>query len=296
MDVVEWAGVEARLAAGLRCGVQYTETLRAAGAARAAWAARADGLGEVVVKARKGDRAREKTQWRVANLPLLAARGYPAPDVVWHGALDEDWYLVVEVRLPGRPPRRADAALVAALIELVELQAEARVDPRERVFAAYQANVLFDGWDHVWRDAESASAEAAELCSRLRGWLRPVWGHRLPARDFAHNDLNLSNVLADGAAITGVVDWDEFGLNSRAADLTTLAFDCERRAPGPSAGEALCGALLERVRSLAGDAGARCLVSYHVIAHTAALVRRGESERLPASIALAQRVLDRLAA
>jgi len=35
-------------------------------------------------------------------------------------------------------------------------------------------------------------------------------------------------VLSEGKTITGVVDWDQFGLNIRAADLTALACDCER--------------------------------------------------------------------
>jgi aminoglycoside phosphotransferase (APT) family kinase protein len=72
--------------------------------------------------------------------------------------------------------------------------------------------VLFDDWDEVWADAPRACAAAGSLCARLRRWLEPVWGLRLSAADYAHNDLNLSNVLTDGTRITGVVDWDEFGL------------------------------------------------------------------------------------
>jgi phosphotransferase family enzyme len=63
--------------------------------------------------------------------------------------------------------------------------------------------------------------------NRLRRWLQPVWGLRLQPADYANNDLNLSNILTDGARITGVVDWDEFGLGSRALDLVVLALDCE---------------------------------------------------------------------
>jgi hypothetical protein len=43
------------------------------------------------------------------------------------------------------------------------------------------------------------------LCTRLRRWLEPVWGLRLPPADYAHNDLNLSNVLTDGARIAAGV-------------------------------------------------------------------------------------------
>jgi aminoglycoside phosphotransferase (APT) family kinase protein len=123
------------------------------------------------------------------------------------------------------------------------------------------ANVLFDDWDEVWADAPSACAAAGPLCARLRRWLEPVWGLRLPPADYAHNDLNPSNILTDGSRITGVVDWDEFGLGSRALDLIALAFDCER-----FGGHAAAGRLLARAAEVAGGDGLRCLVSYRAIA------------------------------
>jgi hypothetical protein len=46
---------------------------------------------------------------------------------------------------------------------------------------------------HGDRAAEKTQwcAAAGPLCARLRRWLEPVWGLRLPAVDYAHNDLNL---------------------------------------------------------------------------------------------------------
>ncbi|HTR91780.1 MAG TPA: phosphotransferase [Trebonia sp.] len=84
--------------------------------------------------------------------------------------------------------------------------------------------------DEVRADAPRAGPAAGLLCTRIRDWLRPVWGLRLPPADFAHNDLNLSNILTDGERITGVIDWDEFGLGSRALDLIVLALDCQQPA------------------------------------------------------------------
>jgi aminoglycoside phosphotransferase (APT) family kinase protein len=127
-------------------------------------------------------------------------------------------------------------------------------------FTDYLANVLFDDWDDVWIDAARACAAAGPLCARLRRWLEPVWGLRLPPADYAHNDLNLSNVLTDGTQITGVVDWDEFGLGSRALDLVALAIDCERCGDHPAADR-----LLARAAQVAGHDGLRCLVSYRAI-------------------------------
>jgi len=195
------------------------------------WAARAQDTGPIVVKIRHGDRAYEKTQWCAAHLPVLGARGYPVPAILWHGLISADWHVTVQNRLPGRPvfvPGVAvDGPMLDALLHLVELQADAGIPAVDHDFTGYVANVLFDDWDDVWADAARACAAAGPLCARLRRWLEPAWGLRLPPVDFAHNDLNLSNVLSDGARITGVVDWDEFGLGSRALDLVALAFDCE---------------------------------------------------------------------
>jgi aminoglycoside phosphotransferase len=244
------------------------------------WSAEAADLGEIVVKARYGDRAGEKTRWCATNMPLLAARGYPAPEILWHGVLGGSWYLRVERRLRGVPLRSVNGRRLRRLRELVELQADAGLDAETasvRDFAGYQSYVLFDDWDHVWRDAHAVSREAAEVCDRVRRWLRPVWGYRLEGRDFAHNDFNLTNILADGDEITGVVDWDEFGVNTRATDLTALAFDCVRQPPKGSAdGDAV--ALLNRAAEIAGDEALRCLVGYRVVSHLAALARRGERE------------------
>jgi aminoglycoside phosphotransferase (APT) family kinase protein len=284
---VTQAAIQNRLRAELGEPVRLAGVLGRPRTDRRTWAADAEGIGPLVVKARRGDWADEKTRWCAENLPLLAARGYPAPEILWHGALDAQWYVVVQRRLPGAPIAVVDPPIVDALMDLVELQADAPIDPGPRDFAEYQAYVLFDGWDHVWRDADTASGEAARLCDRLRRWLQPVWGLRLPACDFANNDLNLTNVLADGATITGVVDWDEFGLNSRGADLAALAFDCEWLGARDAARR-----LLERIEAIAGEDGLRCLVAYRALAHVAARGRRGGAESARDSARVGERLLD----
>jgi aminoglycoside phosphotransferase (APT) family kinase protein len=139
-----------------------------------------------------------------------------------------------------------------------------------------------------------ACAAAGPLYARLRRWLEPVWGLRLPAADYAHNDLNLSNVLTDGARITGVVDWDEFGLGSRALDLVALAVDCEERGDSAAADR-----LLARAAQVAGDDGLRCLVSYRIIGGLAVFTheRRAYGNSLgDEECAAESAILDRLQA
>jgi aminoglycoside phosphotransferase (APT) family kinase protein len=226
------------------------------------WAGRTEGAGELVIKARDDDRAHAKTTWTAAHLPLLGARGYPVPTIVWHGQLDDRWHVTIQNRLPGRPLTSLRPPLLDAVVRLVELQAEAGIPAGDRDFAGYIAHVLFDDWDDVWLDAARSSPAGAELCDGLRAWLQPVWGLRLEPADFTSNDLNLSNVLSDGTRVTGMVDWDEFGLGSRALDLVALAFDCAQL--GDRAGT---DRLLDRAAVIAGRDGLRCLASYRAIAY-----------------------------
>lgn len=230
---------------------------------RAAWSVSMPTFGDLVVKIRNGDRAGAKAQWSARNLPLLAKRGSPVPPIIWQGPLDEHWHMIVQRRLPGRSLRSMTWPMLDQIIELIELQADADPLPtsEDRDFSGYIAHVLFDDWDDVWRDASIAGPRAEGLCARLRDWLQPAWGLRLPSRDFTNNDLNLSNILNDGQHVTGIVDWDEFGLGTRAIDLVVLAFDCTRDGANEMADR-----LLARAAEIAGDDGLRCLVSYRAIA------------------------------
>jgi aminoglycoside phosphotransferase (APT) family kinase protein len=255
---------------------------------RTTWAAHGERVGSLVVKARCGERPYEKTAWCAARLPLLAARGYPAPAVIWHGMASDQWHVTVQSRLPGYRLTTLDGRLLEEVLRLVELQAGAAIPADDRDFTGYIANVLFDDWDEVWADAARAGGGAGPLCARIRRWLEPVWGLRLPPADFAHNDLNLSNILTDGEKITGVVDWDEFGLGSRALDLIALALDCQERGA-----HAVAGRLLGRAASAAGSAGLRCLVAYRALAGLAEDTREGQPSQ--AEIQAISAILDRLA-
>ena len=254
---------------------------------RTTWAAHGERTGPLVVKARHGDRAQEKTAWCAARLPLLGARGYPVPTILWHGPARDQWHLTVQHRLPGRPVTGLDDRLLDAVLTLVERQAGAAIPAGDRDFTGYLANVLFDDWDEVWADAGRAGGAAGELCARIRRWLAPVWGLRLPPADFAHNDLNLSNLLTDGERITGVVDWDEFGLGSRALDLVVLALDCEELGARAAADR-----LLAAAASAVGDAGLRCLVGYRALASLAEDTREGVPSQ--AEVQAISAILDRL--
>jgi aminoglycoside phosphotransferase (APT) family kinase protein len=90
-------------------------------------------------------------------------------------------------------------------------------------------------------------------------------------------------------SVTGVVDWDEFGLNTRAADLAALAFDCERLAD-----DSAVARLVRRIAEIAREDGLRCLVAYRLLTHVAARRRRREPDGVAESVRTGQSLLDRL--
>jgi aminoglycoside phosphotransferase (APT) family kinase protein len=289
-----WAEIRMLVARGLDDQVSDARPLTPPRTSRMTWAARAQRTGAIVVKARRGDDASGKTQWCAKHLPLLAARGYPVPVILWQGMIGGDWHVAVQSRLPGRPLTKLGGPVLDAALRLVELQADAKLQDEEHDFTGYVANVLFDDWDEEWADAPRASPAAGPLCARLRRWLQPFWGLRLPAADYAHNDLNLSNILGDGAQITGVVDWDEFALGSRALDLVALAVDCER-----DGGHAAADRLLAQAARVAGEGGLCCLISYRAIASLAHSFRERESygdSLADAECVAISAILDRLEA
>jgi hypothetical protein len=86
-----WTRVARRLACELPQPLERGEPLGRSRGGRATWAAHAGEAGSVVIKARsESDRASEKTAWCAVHLPLLARRGYPIPEILWHGALDDE--------------------------------------------------------------------------------------------------------------------------------------------------------------------------------------------------------------
>ncbi len=289
-EALSWPLIRARLERELGEPVYGARRLTPAKVSRATWAVRTRGMGELIVKVRHGDRADEKTDWCAARLPLLGARGYPVPEFVWHGPLGGDWHVAVQKRLPGHPVTSLTGPLLDALLDLVARQAGAGIAAEDRDFAGYVANVLFDDWDEVWDDAPRSCPAAGSLCERIRGWLQPVWGLRLPPADFTHNDLHLSNVLTDGERITGVIDWDEFGLGSRALDLVVLGFDCFRIGEHHAADR-----VFAQAAAAAGPGGLRCMAGYRALAHLADDRREGQPEdAAAAAVALFSSVLDRL--
>ena len=256
---------------------------------RHVWLARcASGL--VVVKAVSNPFASARAEWAAAALPVLAGRGYPVPRLAWRGPLDDHWFLTVWPRMPGRPLDRLGPAALDQMLALTELQAGPLPADGGWDVSWWISAILFEGWEGLWETARQAAPQAA---GRLRAFLEPAWGHRLPAGDVVHHDLSLGNVLARDDAITGVVDWDDAGIGSRATDLASLLFEWHRLLlDGQEAARGGDEKIASRIAAIAGDDGLRCVIAYAAIDRLALTARRGDTAGTEAWRQVTSAVLD----
>jgi hypothetical protein len=284
--------------AAARVGPELGQRLRCLGSIgrmqpdRHTWLAQA-GPGQVVVKARAHAFAAERAGWAARALPLLADRGFPVPEIVWHGPLDERWFLVVQARLPGGPLGALAAPALDSLLGLVELQAGVGSATGGWDISWWIEVVLFEGWEGCWEHTDAAAPQTA---TRLREFLEPARGHRLPSADVVHHDLGLGNVLARDGKITGIVDWDDAGTGCRAVDLASVLFDWHRlRLRGTGAADPGGGdRLTERITAIGGEAGLRCVISYAAIARLGLSALRGDQPQVRMWDQVTRAVLDSL--
>jgi Ser/Thr protein kinase RdoA (MazF antagonist) len=288
-----WDRAAARILADRGWPLRPLERLGRPRRDRRTWLAEGE-AGTVVVKVNANPFAPERAAWLAEALSAIRARGYPVPELLWQGALDARWWLVVQQRLPGEPPRTLDVPTLDALLALVELQADLDAPAGGWDVSWWTGVVLFEGWEHWWDATEAAAPRTAR---RLRDFLAPAWGHRLPAGDLVHEDLSLANVLVDGGVISGVVDWDAAGIGSRAIDLAALLFDWHRLRLAGDHGLARDGGerLLRRTIEVAGDEGLRCTVAYNAVARLGLTAQRGEHDDLETWRRVTDEILDSLA-
>lgn len=134
----------------------------------------------------------------LAGLPGVRA----VPDLFALGRVETagEWVFSVEERLPGRQATSLNAALLA---ELTRWLTDFGALPVAGDADADLANLLVACRDLLVAAAPTIETEVDRLLATLRGSAAVV-----PAR--MHGDLWARNLLTEGTALTGVVDWDGY--------------------------------------------------------------------------------------
>ncbi|GAA3106185.1 hypothetical protein JOF29_001839 [Kribbella aluminosa] len=161
-----------------------------------------------------------------AALDVAQALGLPVPQYQMLAGLP-DGVGVVQERLPGRAPEKADRTLLEAMIALSERFAG--IAPALPVPSMY---LLESGPGFCLHESLERYDDRTR---RLLGWIREV-GRGEPGGmtgdDLVHLDFHPGNVLVDDAGtITGIVDWDGIGRGDRKFGLVTLRFSAHVRLP-----------------------------------------------------------------
>jgi len=155
----------------------------------------------------------------------LAAKGYPVPKYEQVEPFGEGGYALM-TKLPGEPAdfREHGLTQTARVLQLNRLQYRAAVLPA--AWPAEIASAIAEGGDgYCHPDAmRRHSPEAAALLAELQRLGAEHAGVSPLADGVVHKDLNPGNVLAIGAQITGVVDWENTTSGDPAYDVAYLWF------------------------------------------------------------------------
>jgi Ser/Thr protein kinase RdoA (MazF antagonist) len=198
-------------------GVELTGVL-GGGARAAVFAARRDDE-RLVVKV--SARSASSLTWELDVLQALARAGVRVPSVkpTSDGHLQHHG-VVVQSRLPGRPPRSNDDwRRVAVAINAVH-QVTRGWPQRPNSASASQLLSSYSGAD------VDLAAMPPEVVALVRGCWRALLTHGIPAvqpeqQCVVHGDLGAGNVLVDDDAVA-ILDWDEARVDVPAFDLAAL--------------------------------------------------------------------------
>jgi aminoglycoside phosphotransferase (APT) family kinase protein len=292
-DTEEFEAIETAVA--LHGDIKLRLTGSFEGGATGAYQALTPAGTRVVVKVSRDPELPEKMEFAAANLPRLREKGYPAPNLLAYGPVGGDRGFAVFEHLDGKPPEELDEPLLDQLFELNELQADAGVDAPNRNASWWIRATLFEGHARMFEKAAGASVSSAQLMGRLAEISRSAQDHEMHRNDFVHGDFGPHNVVVSDGRVSGVLDWMNFAVGNRAADLGEVlvawALLRDEGRPVPPDGDLR---LLRLIETHAGTEGMLQVVPYHLMAGIAFWRSHGPADTVEWWVRAGTAIVERL--
>jgi len=200
------------------------------GRSQGAWFATARGGAPVVLKWSSGLAMAERYAALLPRLDELRARGVPVPEYLHVGGF-EGGTLSAQRRLPGRSEDNPPAAVVEAIAQCIAAKAGIGGPPPahdQPTWGAFIVRALTLGLEEAMheplRSGGPRSAALLERAVAVGDGAHPGW---FPNDGLVHRDLHTDNVLVDGEALGGIIDWEEACAGDNRFDLVAFAFDLD---------------------------------------------------------------------
>ncbi len=166
----------------------------------------------------------DELSYASATTQRLRQRGYPAPEYRLIGQSASRGY-AIQRALPGQSLEDVCEVHLPQLLALNQLQAGCAL-PSHLAWPMLVVDPLLHGGDGfcLHEPLQRHSAESAALLARVQVLGQQAASAHFPTNDVVHYDFNPRNLLATGAMISGVVDWEATCAGDRMFDLATLLF------------------------------------------------------------------------
>jgi Ser/Thr protein kinase RdoA (MazF antagonist) len=259
----------------------------AGGRSQGAWFATTRDGAPVVLKWSPGETMAGRYAALLPGLDELRVRGAPVPEYLHVGEFDGG-VLSVQRRLPGRSEDNPSQAVVERMVECIAAKSGVAGPPPaadQLSWGAFIVRALTVGLDR-WamheplRTAGRRSAAVLERAEAVGAAADPAW---FPDDGLVHRDLHTDNVLIDGGALSGIIDWEEACAGDHRFDLVAFAFDLDGHGQP----------IWDRVDAAGFEAPVlRAYVGFLVLKCTASAILH-HPEDVPRQLDRAERVFDR---
>jgi len=180
--------------------------------------------GTAVLKISKNPQWKAQIDRAKAATDHLRPLGYPVPTYLYVDA-GTDGTFWLENELPGLGIDKPTPDQIQKLIALIDLQKGQTIsEVQGQDWGWYVTSVVFRGESGLVRVLMPYSRDTSALAAQIEGLALGLDNKVLPNTDLVHGDFNIGQVLAQGADISAVLDWDQAGYGDRTLDLVGLWF------------------------------------------------------------------------